>query len=130
MSWNITRVGIFALSFLLAYSALGQRPAPPANTPTVRSILTSPRLIRQIQPEYPSIARQRHILGLVIVEIHISATGHVTSTRVIGGHPLLVQAALTAVRQWIYEPFIFDGVPIEISSTVALSFPPPATPRR
>jgi protein TonB len=75
-------------------------------------------------PEYPAIAQQAHIRGLVVVEIRVSPTGHVTSTRVISGHPLLVQAALTAVHQWVYEPFTFDGVPIEVVSTAVVSFSP------
>jgi TonB family protein len=126
MAWHLTRVGIFALSFLIAYHTLGQHAAPPADTLVVdvRSVLVSPRLIRQVESEYPAIAQQTNIRGLVVVEIHVSPTGHVTSTRVISGHPLLVQAALTAVRQWIYEPFTFDGVPIEIVSTAVVSFSP------
>jgi protein TonB len=126
MAWHFTRVSIFALSFLIAYNTLGQHAAPPADTSVVRveSVLASPRLLQQVEPEYPAIAQQAHIRGLVVVEIHVSPTGHVTSTRVISGHPLLVQAALTAVRQWIYEPFTFGDVPIEIVSTAVVFFPP------
>jgi len=130
MAWHLTRVSIFALGFFVAYNTLGQHAAPAPDKPVVhRSILVSPRLIRQVEAKYPDIARQRHIRGLVVVEIHISPTGHVTSTRVISGHPFFVQAAVHAVREWIYEPFTFGGVPIEVVSTVAVSFPP-AIPRR
>jgi protein TonB len=124
MAWHLTRVSIFAVSFFIAYNTLGQHAAPPADTPDVRSILVSPRLIRQVEPEYPAIAKQAHIRGSVVVEVRISPAGRVTSTRVISGHPLLIEAAVNAVRQWVYEPFIFGGVPIEIVSTAAISFPP------
>ena len=124
MAWHLTRVSIFAVSFFIAYNTSGQHAAPPPDTPVVRSILVSPRLIRQVEPEYPAIAQQAHIRGSVVVEVHVSPTGHVTSTRVISGHPLLIEAAVSAVRQWIYEPFIFGGVPVEIVSTAGVSFPP------
>ena len=124
MVWHITRVSIFAVSFFIAYNTLGQHAVTPADTPVVRSILVSPRLIRQVEPQYPAIAQQANIRGVVVVEVHISRTGRVTSTRVISGHPLLIEAAVSGVRQWIYEPFVFAGVPIEIVSTAAVSFPP------
>jgi TonB family protein len=124
MGWHLTRLIIFAVSFFIAYNTLGQHAAPPADTPVVRSILVSPRVIRQVEPEYPAIAQQAHIGGSVVVVVHISPTGRVTSTRVISGQPLLIEAAVSAVRQWIYEPFLLDGVPVEIVSTAAVSFPP------
>ena len=124
MGWHLTRVSIFAVSFFIAYNTLGQHAVPPADTPVVRSILVSPRLIQQVEPEHPAVGQAAHIRGLVVVEVHIDTTGRVISTRVISGHPLLIEAAVSAVRQWIYEPFIFGGVPIEIVTTVAVSFPP------
>jgi TonB family protein len=129
MAWHVTRVSLFALSFFIAYNTLGRHAVPPADTPVVRSILVSPRLIRQVGPEYPALAQRAHIRGLVVVELHISPTGHVNSTRVISGHPLLRQAAVRAVRQWIYEPFTFGGDPIEIVTTAVVIFPPMTTDR-
>lgn len=119
MTWNAIRLILFASSFLFGYTALAQRPRVQTG-----SELVAPRLIRQVQPDYPELARQRHIHGLVIVEVHVNRVGRVTDARVVTGHPLLREAALIAVRQWVYEPFKFAGEPVEAVTTVAISFPP------
>ena len=108
MTWNVTRVILFTLSFLFGYTASAQRPRLRTG-----SELVQPRLIREVQPEYPELARQRHIHGVVIVEIHVSRVGRVTDAHVVTGHPILREAALIAVRQWVYEPFKFAGEPVE-----------------
>ena len=116
---------------LFAGIALSQQSAPPESTPRVRvgSEFVQPRMIREVQPEYPELARQRHIHGMVIVEIHVNRVGRVTDARVVSGHPLLREAALIAVRQWVYEPFKFVGEPVEAVTTAAISFPPQSKQR-
>lgn len=58
----------------------------------------------QMKPHYPDLARQMHVSGKVKVLVEIGADGRVKSTRVIGGHPLLVDTVLDAIKQWRYEP--------------------------
>jgi len=58
----------------------------------------------RVAPEYPPLARQMNVTGKVKVETTIAADGHVVSTRVVGGSPLLVNAALDALKKWRFEP--------------------------
>jgi protein TonB len=83
-------------------------------------------LLRFVPPEYPPLAKQRHIRGIVMIELHVGKDGRITSTRLINGDPLLTEAALAAVRQWVYAPFMLNGEPVDVISTATVSFPPPA----
>jgi TonB family protein len=58
----------------------------------------------RVLPEYPALAKQMHVTGKVKIEATIAADGHVSSTRVVGGSPLLVNAALDALKKWRFEP--------------------------
>jgi TonB family protein len=58
----------------------------------------------RVAPEYPALAKQMNVTGKVKIEATVAADGHVTNTKVVGGSPLLVNAALNAVKQWRFEP--------------------------
>jgi TonB family protein len=88
------------------------------------------RLVREVLPEYPAIARQRHIHGIVTMEIRVSTEGRVTAARTISGHALLIEAALDAVRQWIYRPVVIGGAATEVISIATVSFQPVTTDGR
>jgi len=81
-----------------------------------------PKLIFGPEPEYPGLARQSHISGVVVIEAIIDEHGNVTGMRAISGHPLLIQAALAAVSKRKYEPTILDGEPTPIDLRVEVSF--------
>ncbi len=73
-------------------------------------------------PEYPTLARQARVSGVVHVEAIIGADGAVRGVQLIQGHPLLAQAALAAVRRWRYTPPTLNGDPIEILLYVDVNF--------
>jgi TonB family protein len=81
-----------------------------------------PRLIYSPAPEYPLLAKQSHIVGIVVIEAVIDERGNVTEARAISGQPLLVAAALKAVSQRKYEPTILDGEPTPVELTVEVTF--------
>ena len=70
-----------------------------------------PKLIKKVTPVYPKIARKVGIKGRVIVEATTDIYGRVSIVKVINGHPLLNNAAIIAIKQWIYEPYIVNGIP-------------------
>ena len=72
-----------------------------------------------VSPHYPELARRMTIGGVVKIEALVAADGKVKTTKVIGGHPLLIQAALDAVRRWRYEP-----APAESTELVEVRFRP------
>ena len=74
---------------------------------------------KQVPPAYPEIARRANIRGTVKIEIVIAKNGSVKSTKVVGGHPLLTDAAEKAVRQWVYE-----SAEEETTKLIVLNFEP------
>ena len=81
-----------------------------------------PRLLYGPEPDYPTLARQAKISGVVVIEAVIDEFGTVKGMRVISGHPMLVHSALTAVSKRKYEPTILDGEPTPIDLRVEISF--------
>jgi TonB family protein len=79
-------------------------------------------LIHKVEPIYPEMARVARIHGDVELAVVISKTGSVTEMRAINGPPLLVLAARDAVREWRYRPFLVDGSPVAMHTTVTISF--------
>src|SRR5271163_2173040 len=80
------------------------------------------KLINQIKPNYPPLARQTRISGTVRLHAIIGKDGSVQSLTLESGHPLLVQAALDAVKQWRYQPTLLNGVPVEVDTTIDVVF--------
>ena len=73
-------------------------------------------------PVYPQPARLARISGTVRLEALISRDGMIQSLRVMSGHPLLAQAALDAVRQWVYRPTRLNGEPVEVLTQIEVNF--------
>ena len=59
---------------------------------------------REVKPDYPQLAREAHVNGIVRLQVVIAPSGHVKSASVVGGHPLLIASAMQAVKEWQYEP--------------------------
>ena len=97
----------------------GPRPPEPVR---VGVISMSPRLVRRVEPVYPTRAMSARVEGTVVLEARIDATGKVTDAKVLRSIPLLDQAALDAVRQWVYAPTCLNGAGIPLITTVTVSF--------
>jgi protein TonB len=81
-----------------------------------------PRLLKRVDPLYPEIARQARVQGVVILEATTDICGRVVEVRILRSIPLLDQAAVDAVRQWLYEPMVVNGRPHGVVFTVTLRF--------
>jgi len=88
----------------------------------VGSNLKAPRQTYLIQPEYPPLAMQARVSGVVVVDALIDEHGNVVGARAVSGHPLLVPAALKAVLQWKYEPTLLNGTPVAVEMEVTVHF--------
>lgn len=104
----------------------GPGPLPPPPAPSARpfrvSHIMEGNLIRRVQPEYPALARQARIQGTVVLRAVISRDGHIENLQLLSGHPLLVQAAMDAVRQWRYRPYVLNDQPVEVETLVTVNF--------
>lgn len=99
--------------------------APPPTVPaqiTVGGEVQAGRILQQTQPVYPALARQGRIQGNVQLKAIISADGKIKTLTVVSGHPLLVDAALDAVRHWTYQPTLLNGVPVEVKTEILVRF--------
>ena len=98
--------------------------AKPAATQAVRvsGSMNPPQLIRQIDPEYPAVAHAARVQGIVILEVTIDETGKVVDVQILRSIPLLDEAAIAAVKQRLYEPYLINGVPTKIIATVTVNF--------
>lgn len=86
------------------------------------TLVEPPKLIRRIAPQYPIAAKKARIEGKVIISAVTDIYGKVTELQVMEGHPLLRGAAVQAVRQWIYEPYIIRGIPKPVQFRVTVHF--------
>jgi general secretion pathway protein A len=84
--------------------------------------IREPRLLAQILPEYPPVAREGRTEGDVVLQILIDTLGNITDARVISGPAILRESALDAVRGWKYEPSLLDGQPVPVQITVTVRF--------
>jgi protein TonB len=98
--------------------------APPPVTRAVRvgGNLKAPQILKKVDPVYPELAKTAHVGGLVILEATVGTDGRVKEVTILRGQPLFNDAALAAVRQWVYRPLLLNGVPTEFILTVTLSF--------
>ena len=92
--------------------------------PAVRAVgdIKPPKLIKKVEPIYPELARQAVIEGVVILEVITDVYGRVVDTKILRSIPLLNQAAIDAVKQWVYEPMIIDDEPRGVMFTVTCTF--------
>ncbi|MBS1852225.1 MAG: energy transducer TonB [Acidobacteria bacterium] len=97
-------------------------PLPPIARPPRISHMMEGNLIYRVQPVYPALARQARIQGEVVLFAVISREGVIERLQVLSGHPMLVPAALEAVRRWRYRPYVLNGEPIEVDTQVTVNF--------
>ena len=103
-------------------SALPPAAHPTITRPPVTSSVMEGNLIHKVQPEYPPLARQVRIQGTVVFEAIISREGTIENLQAVSGNPMLVPAAMAAVRQWRYRPYLLNGVPVEVETQVTVNF--------
>jgi protein TonB len=107
--------------------------APPPPPPKVEKPATPQRirvggnvqaanLIRKVTPVYPPLAKQARVQGTVRFTAIISKDGTIQQLQLVSGHPLLVQAAQDAVKQWLYKPTLLNGEPVEVVTQIDVNF--------
>jgi protein TonB len=105
------------------------RETPKAVVPTA-TVAKAPRIsmvqlatpIRRVDPVYPVLAKQARISGTVELVGVLGTDGRIRELKVVSGHPLLINAALEAVRQWVYAPTLLNGQPVEVQAPIQVNF--------
>ena len=100
-------------------------PPPPPKGPSRIKLggqVQAAKVLAQPQPVYPALARQARIQGNVVLHAIIGKDGRVGELEVVSGHPLLVQSALDAVKNWRYQPTLLNGDAVEVDTTITVTF--------
>ena len=100
------------------------RVATPREPPRIKvgGKVQEARLITRVMPVYPRLAINIRISGSVRLAAVIGTDGHVRELQVLGGHPMLVPAAVEAVRQWVYKPTLLNDAPVEVATEIIVEF--------
>jgi TonB family protein len=104
------------------------RPPPPTGPVRVSPGIMSGAAIHKINPIYPPDAKAAHIQGSVVLNAIIGKDGSVENLQVISGPPALAGSAIDAVKQWKYDPYLLNGQPVEIETTITVNFTLPDSP--
>jgi protein TonB len=113
--------GIPGQGMVAAVAPPPPKPAAPTRVKQGGNV-TAASILNQTRPVYPALARQARIQGNVVLHAIIDKDGKVAQLEVISGHPLLVQSALDAVKQWRYKPTLLNGDPVEVDTTITVTF--------
>src|SRR5580692_3179780 len=98
---------------------------PKVATPTrvrVSQGVSQGLLVHKVTPQYPPLAKQARIQGVVVLQALIGKDGSITGLHVVSGHPMLTNAALEAVKEWKYKPYYLNGEPVEVETTINVNF--------
>ncbi len=96
-------------------------PAMPRKIAVSQGVMAG-NLLMKPEPAYPAIARAARVQGTVTLAATISKTGTIENLTVVSGPAMLAQAAVEAVRRWRYRPFLLNGEPVEVQTSVTVSF--------
>ncbi len=106
------RLGVASLGLGLALLLSGSAIVSPRATAQDSLTETKRKVKTKVMPEYPAIAKQLNLVGKVKIETAVSADGHVISTKVLGGNPVLASSAQDAVKKWRFEPGPKDTIEV------------------
>lgn len=127
--WSADRAADAVISSLIPSAAPPQPPAPPPvpakQTPPVLRVslgALEAKLVHKVMPTYPRLAVTMQVQGTVLLQAVVGRDGSVQSLEASSGHPLLVKAAIDAVKQWRYKPAVLNGEPAEIRAPIQVNF--------
>jgi protein TonB len=97
-------------------------PTPVLQSVTVSQGVSQGLLVKKVQPVYPPVALRMHLEGAVQLMATISKSGDISAVKILGGDPGLARAAVAAVKQWKYKPYLLNGSPVEIQTQITMNF--------
>lgn len=102
----------------------GDKTPVPAETGSQRQAypIDGSQILKKVQPIYPAMAKAAHVQGQVVLHAIIAEDGMVESLDAISGPPMLQGAAIDAVKQWVYRPYLINGQPRRVSTQVVVNF--------
>ncbi|MFZ0760823.1 MAG: energy transducer TonB [Candidatus Sulfotelmatobacter sp.] len=114
--------GFASLSGSGSPPVLPMRPPMVVAHPVRPSQMSEGDLVQKILPVYPALARSARVQGTVVLQAMISKQGTIEDLKVVTGHPMLVPAAIDAVRRWRYRPYVLNNEPVEVETQITVNF--------
>lgn len=108
---------IAALTFALAFTASAQEPSQPVR---VSSGVMAGQLLHRVMPQYPEEAKRAHVSGSVVMHVIIGEDGTVKEITPVSGPQMLRKPYMDAMRQWVYRPYLLNGKPVPVDTTITL----------
>ena len=118
----ITRFLAFPALVVLAALAVAQDNPPSKPHLRVSSGVADGLKIHDVPPDYPREAREKGIQGDVLLQATIDTKGNLTNLKAVQGDPILVKAAMDAVKKWRYRPYILNGEAVDVDTTIKIQF--------
>lgn len=115
----------FGLSQDQAPASAGQSAVPHPDLPQrvrVSNGVMQGLMVTKVAPKYPEKARKKRIQGTVVMHAIISKAGDIATVELVSGHPMLAPAAMDAVKQWKYKPYLLNGMPVEVDTQIQVNF--------
>ena len=113
----------------IAGVTMGPLPPPPAAEPEpvtapirVGREVQAARIVRRVMPVYPPLARAARISGVVRLQATIATDGSIAELNAVSGHPMLIAAAIDAVKRWRYRPTVLNGTPVPVDTQIDVNF--------
>ena len=113
---------ISSTSSLVAVPKLVPQNLMPVQRVRVSQGVTKGLLTNRVEPTYPTVARLARIHGDVVLTAIIDKDGNIENLQLVSGHPMLAPAAIDAVKQWRYKPYLLNGQPVEVETTITVNF--------
>src|SRR5437660_376397 len=125
---------LIAIIFMCLSSAFPQQSdtGQPSQTPPPKVVppqrirvsagVAEANLQQKVNPVYPQMAKIVQVTGNVVLQVFIGKHGAIQNLRALNGHPILIQSAMDAVKKWKYKPFLLNGEPVEVETTVIVRF--------
>jgi TonB family protein len=113
-----------AVAVLLVFVGLTSLCASQVHPERVRvgQNVMSAQIVTKVAPVYPPLAKQARIQGAVVLKVRINKSGDVTDIQLYSGHPMLAPAAIEAVKQWKYRPYLLNGEAVDVETDVTVNF--------
>jgi len=99
-----------------------EAPKPMPERIRVGGQVEAAKLVHEVLPQYPVLASEARVQGIVRLSAVISKDGRVEDLKVISGHPLLIASAMDAVKQWVYQPTYLNSQPVEVQTEIDVTF--------
>jgi protein TonB len=109
-------ITVVAFSLALAFAQDNAKPQ------RIGGNVMQSKIASRVTPAYPALAKQQGVEGTVRFEATIDKDGHVSALSVVSGPPLLIQSAVDAVKQWVYDPTLLNGEPVSVVTTIDVNY--------